>query len=535
MFHCFGCHKGGDVYTFLMEYEHMEFLEALRFLAKRAGIALVETPQQGYSSSKKERFFEINTYALDFYSYLLVSHGVGKKALSYLEERKINAGIVKKFRLGFAPKSGHALIDYLTKKKKVSIDEVIEVGLALRVSGRPLDFFRDRLIFPLIDHRDNTLGFAGRILADVPNAPKYINTRDTLIYHKGENFFGFNLAKEEMRKEDSALLVEGEFDVLSCVQEGIANTIALKGTALTERQVSLLSRYVTRLILALDDDKAGQDALVRSIPLLEKSSLHVSVLVLPEGKDPADSLSQNPGTFKKALKNAVPVYDFLIEKALRENDLNLAEGKRNITDFLLPLLAGISNEVVKEHYLRRLSTQLGTTYESLSKEVEKRQTRKKDDEPIVRTKDKRPRNEVLEEYLLALILQAQEQQGMVELASDILLKEMKDESANQKILTLFLKFFSTVENPQVSRFEADLPEEFIHTYNKASLTPLTVLDEKQYRSEVKKTATDLLRIYLRQNLLETAGKIKEEDDAEELVKLQEKYAAIRTRLSEIKN
>lgn len=536
MFHCFGCGKGGDAYTFLMEYEHMEFIEALRTLAKKAGVTLTETSRQGFSQSKKERLYEINSYASQFYNYLLLSHRAGRYALSYLTNRGVNTGAIGTFKLGFAPKSGTALIDYLTKKKKVNFQEMIEAGLAVRYSGRTVDFFRDRVIFSLTDHRDNIIGFSGRVLEDVPNAPKYINTRDTLIYHKGENFFGFNIARDEIRKTETAIVVEGEFDVISCFQEGITNAIALKGTAMTERQVSLIGRFATRVILALDFDKAGQEALVRSLPLLEKASLHVSVLVLEEGKDPAEVLSIDPGGFKKALKNAEPVYDFLITKSLLENDPTKAEGKREITEFLLPFFSNISNEVVKEHYLRKLSTSIDTTYDSLQKELERRQKNVRE-EPIIRKKEeKKPRRFILNEYLLALVVQAENPKKTLYIVNKILDDEIKTDSSEEKVLKSFLDLVNSSQDLDINVFESELGKEMQHAYNKASLFPLPELNEKSYYQEVEKVSKELLRIYLREDLNILVEKIKSEDSGNENTQVyQEKYRKLRNRLSDLKN
>lgn len=535
MFHCFGCGKGGDVYTFLMEYEHMEFIEALRTLAKKTGVTLAETSRQGFSQSKKERFYEINQYAAQFYNYLLLTHRVGKDALIYLTDRGINSGSMKTFKLGYAPRSGHALIDYLTKKKGVTSQEMVDAGLSLRYSGRTIDFFRDRVIFALTDHRDNIIGFSGRVLKDIQNVPKYINTRDTLVYHKGENFFGFNIARDEIRKTDNVIVVEGEFDVIGCFQEGITNAVALKGTALTERQVSLIGRFAARVILALDFDKAGQDALVRSLPLLEKASLHVSVVVLEEGKDPAEVLSKDPGSFKKALKSAEPVYDFLIAKSLSENDSQKAEGKRQISEFLLPFIANISNEVVKEHYLRKLSTSLDTTYETLSKELERR-TKVTREEPVIRkAEEKKPRRYILAEYLLALVIQSENQKKTGEAVSKIIKDCLKKDSSEEKILNSFLDFLKN-DKPDIRVFETKLAPELKHAYNKASLFPLPDLGEKNYLKETEKVSRELLSVYLRHDLNELSEKIKnEEEDSKQTAKLQEKYLEIRNRLSDLRN
>ncbi|MGH7245370.1 MAG: DNA primase, partial [Candidatus Levyibacteriota bacterium] len=268
IWHCFGCNKGGDVYTFLMEYEHMEFPEALRILADRAGVRLVNQAFDTGVSSKKETIYKLNRLAAEFYHYLLVKHQLGKIALSYvLERRHIKTQTLNTFLLGFAPQTGNALTTYLVKKKGYKKEDILEAGLATQRGSQLYDFFQGRLMFPLFDHRDNIIGFSGRILEDNEKTSKYINTRDTLAYHKGMTFFGLNSAKQAIKKEQNAILMEGEFDVISSFQEGITNAVAVKGTALTQDQVSLLARFTPMISLCFDTDSAGQEAFKRSLPL----------------------------------------------------------------------------------------------------------------------------------------------------------------------------------------------------------------------------------------------------------------------------
>lgn len=531
MFHCFGCQKGGDVYTFLMEYEHMEFPEALRFLAKRAGITLVEQGRSGVTVSKKERLYKINSYAAEFYHYLLLSHPVGKNALAYLSTREINEKIVKTFKLGFSPQSGTALVDYLVKKKSIQPTELVEVGLASQMRSGFVDFFRGRLMFPLIDHRENIVGFSGRVLSDSQNGPKYINTRDTLVYHKGEQFYGISTAKDVMRKENGVILVEGEFDVLTCFQEGITHAVAIKGTALTERQAALLKRYVERVVLCLDDDNAGQNAIVRSLPILEKHGLHVSSVVIPGGKDPSESLTTSPGEFKKALKEAIPIYDYLLEKISQKHNPKSVNGKQAIVDFLLPLLTMISNEVVKEHYFRKLSTTLDTTYESILKEVQRRQKSQQEEKVYVPKTVRRPREEMMEEYLLALIIQSDETKQLFDISHEIVGAYLPDSRAAQKILRLLSDYFKNHTEFQTKTFGQFLPSELLETYNKVSLLPLNEFKNEEAKMiEVKKIAFDLREKLLRSKLQEILKQIKHEENEDSLFNLREELEAVTAKL-----
>ena len=185
-------------------------------------------------------------------------------------------------------------------------------------------------MFPLIDHRDNVVGFAGRIMHDDESSSKYINTRETLIYHKGEQFYGLNITKDAIRRENQAIIVEGEFDVISCFEHGIGNVVAVKGTALTESQVNLLGRFAQKITFCFDGDKAGQDAIKRSLAVVEKKGLTPTVIEIPGGKDPDEALKNEPGLFKKAVHEDIGIYDYLFDKMLASVSIDSDRGKKAI-------------------------------------------------------------------------------------------------------------------------------------------------------------------------------------------------------------
>ncbi|HZJ18538.1 MAG TPA: DNA primase, partial [Patescibacteria group bacterium] len=410
IWHCFGCQKGGDALSFLMEYEHIEFPEALRILGKKVGVEIKEVFGSP-TFSQKEKIFQINKQAAKFYNYILTKHIIGKKSLNYLtQKRNISDKLIETYQLGFSPVAGNALTNYLIDKKKYNKNDLLDAGISFTREGRIFDFFKGRIMFPLMNQHGNVVGFSGRILEDNVSSfsgPKYINTRDTIVYHKGSQFFGLNNAKEEIKNKQQAILVEGEFDVISAFKEGIRNVIAVKGTALTENQVAILSRFTPKVSLCLDVDSAGFEAVKRSLLVLEKRGL-LTTVIIPNGKDPDEAIKNDSLEFKKAIKNDIGVYDYLIEKALVAVNKKEALGKRKITDELLPFVAQISNEVLKEHYLKKISEEIDTSYESLNKEVEKLQSGKKTNEILSPKKEKRTRREVLEEYLVALIIQAED-------------------------------------------------------------------------------------------------------------------------------
>lgn len=546
IWHCFGCGKGGDVYTFLMEYEKLEFAEALRLLAKRTGIELISQKGNSIASSKKEKLYEVNSFAKEFYHFVLTKHKAGEKAREYLTKRGVTAKVIEAFMLGFAPHAGTALVKYLISKKHYAKEDLLDAGLAFMGRSGLMDFFRGRLMFPLFDHRDNVVGFAGRVLdGDVPS--KYINTRETLIYHKGEHVFGLNVTKDAIRREKQVILVEGEFDVLSCFENGIGNVVAVKGTALTENQVNLLSRFVSKITFCFDGDKAGQEAIKRSLSVVEKKGLTPTVIVIPDGKDPDEALKIEPGVFKKAVKEDLGVYDYLLQKLLAENSTEAVEGKKNIVSEFLSFISSVQNEVVKEHYLRKLSKEVETSYESIAKELQRISERQGmvPEQTAVKSKIKRSREEALEEYLLALIVQNEKPKAALQKAVLVIAESLSKERSYQKILYHLLE---QIEKEQP--LGAGLPEELLSSFNTAVLFPLPVFeDQEKVLIEIEKVAKQLRRFYIQKkmkdialaikaasNTVETEEREVEASNVAEIKKLEElrtQYSALAAQLEAI--
>lgn len=512
IWHCFGCGKGGDVFTFLMEYENIEFPEALRILAKKTGIELKDYSFNKGAQSKKEKILELNDKAYKFYSYLLTKHPIGKKALNYLlEKRKMPKGLIESFGIGYSPEAKSGLTDYLIKKKKINKKDLFDAGLAFESRGRIFDFFKGRIMFPLKDHRGNIVGFSARLLKDSKDSvgPKYINTKETPAYHKGDLFFGLDKAKEDIKKQDQAIIVEGEFDVISCFKEGIKNVIAIKGTALTESQAALLSRFCQKVTLCLDQDSAGLEATKRSLLVLEKRGLVTTIITATQGKDPDEIINKDPILFKKAIKEEVGIYDFLIEKIISQNDKKTSLGKKTISDELLNFFSQIGNEVVKEHYLKKLSTEIDTSFESLQKQLDKIQTGKKAEEVIVSKKKRKNRRETLEEYLLTLIIQRQDAKELFKLTIDQLKDYEYELLSVQKIIDRLKTYFKNLDDFDHKKFAKGLPKELLPVFDKSFIFPLSEFESKdQVTSEIEKITKELRLMYLHKEIDELSKKLK---------------------------
>ncbi|HYM65031.1 MAG TPA: DNA primase [Candidatus Sulfotelmatobacter sp.] len=534
IWHCFGCGKGGDIFTFLMEYENVEFTESLRTLAKKAGVELKESGFKKEEYSEKEKIYKINNQALKFYNFILTNHPAGKIALSYLlEKRKINKGIIETFQLGFSPNNSNALSDYLIKKKGYKGKDLNLAGVSFERGGRVFDFFRGRIIFPLFDHRGNVVGFSGRSLND-SDMPKYINTKETSVYHKGSMFFGLNGAKEEIKKKQEAIIVEGEFDAISLFMEGIKNVVAIKGTALTENQVNLLSRFTPKVILCLDQDSAGFEATKRSLEAIEKKGLTASIIVLKDAKDPDEAIKKDPVLFKKSVKEHIGVYDFLIDKILSENNKDSADGKKVITDTILPLLSNISNEIIKEHYLKKLSKEIDVSLDTLLKEVEKLKNKNLEDKIIIPSKDKRTRRELLEEYLLSLIIQSENLKKLLDETSKILKDYQFQTTSLDKILQGLYALSEKSEKVDIKNFSKNLSKELTSSFDICYLFPLPKFSsDLKYEEEVKKVSKELLGIQIREKIKLVSDEIKEKEykkDEKSLDNLKKEFTKLLSQL-----
>jgi DNA primase len=397
MYKCFGCNRSGDVFTFLEEHEGMEFGEALKYLADKAGIKLVSFKTE--ASSEREKIIEINKNTLNFYDYVLNSHPSGKKILDYLtKDRGLSLDMIKLFKIGYSPESYDALFKYLNQKKKFKLEDLKLTGLLV---GRGIDRFRGRVIFPLFDHRGNVIGFAGRILPWMKqDMAKYINSPDTPAYHKSKVLYGLDITKSYIRDEKYAVVVEGELDMISSYTSGIKNVIAIKGSALTEDQIRLIGRFAKKIVLCLDSDFAGDEAAKRGAILAENLGFEVRVARLEGYKDPDEIARKEPEKLKKAIDEAIPIWDFLIESAIEKYGTTDGEDKKKISTEISPILASINDKIVQAHYIEVLARKLSVPVEAVSDEVTKKHVDSKKEEVLLIEKSEKSRKQLLEERLL---------------------------------------------------------------------------------------------------------------------------------------
>lgn len=376
MFYCFGCHAGGNVFSFLMNKENLTFIDSLKFLAQKVGVDLPEkesSPEQKQKEAKQKRGLQIHEWSADFFHDVLLNSQEGRKGLDYLTGRGIDLETIKKFRLGYAPDRWDSLLNEMTQKG-VTPDELVEFGLVVqktydnedRVSF--YDRFRGRIIYTILDIRGAPIAFGGRVLDE--SLPKYLNSPETPFFHKGQNLYGLHIAYRGMREAEYSLLLEGYMDVIAVQKTGFSNAVGSLGTALTKDQAKLLKRYAPKVIIGYDSDEAGVQAALRAGEILLEQGLQVEVLVLEDAKDPDEFLNKHQKEeFKARLDNALTFIEYQYQVMVRESPPRTIPDKAELIRKLAPNIIKTGSAVEREGYERFLSLELGLTLEAVQHEI----------------------------------------------------------------------------------------------------------------------------------------------------------------------
>jgi len=442
--HCFGaCSTGGDIFTFIMRRENLDFPGALRFLADKAGIQLTPLDDEALrQKDERERLRALNAAAAQYYHGQLMHAPRGQGAREYLERRGVTRETMAAFQLGYAPDDWHGLERHL-QRERYTLDDALTAGvLTKNEAGNVYDRFRNRIIFPIRDERGHVVGFGGRALDDA--IPKYLNTPQTPLFDKGRVLYGIDLARESIRETATALIVEGYMDVVIPHQCGVTNVVACMGTALTDEQLGILKRLTKRLILALDPDAAGIQAMQRGVETAQKSLEHrvvpvlsarglvryeeqldaeIRILMLPHGLDPDELILRDRALWDRLVAEALPVGEFFFQLVEREVDLSTARGKREAVDRLAPLIAAMDNLVERSHHIQRLARMVHVDERQLVPTVERLRGGESRERPRERPREPSPPEHPrpalpgapmgLEERCLALLLRNPELMGSV--------------------------------------------------------------------------------------------------------------------------
>lgn len=368
-FHCFGCGAGGDVITFIMRAENLEYTAALEFLAKRAGMEMPVDNEHKSEMLKRSRILEMNKDAAKFFNQMLYSPEA-ERARAYLEKRKLSSAAVKRFGLGYAPDSFDALRNYMKKLGygDAELKEAFLCGKSER-TGKFFDYFRGRLIFPIIDNFSNVIAFGGRAINDEVK-PKYLNTSDTPVFKKSRNLFALNFARS--CADEYIILCEGYMDVIAVNMAGFSNAVATLGTALTSEQARIMAKYTKKVVISYDSDDAGQSAAKRAIPLLSEAGIEVSVLKMKDAKDPDEYIKKfGAAKFKLLIEGSRGKFDFLCDTVLKKYDISIPDEKVRAAHEICEIIAGFYSDVERSVYISKAAERLSIEEKSIRTDTER--------------------------------------------------------------------------------------------------------------------------------------------------------------------
>lgn len=498
--HCFGaCHEGGDIFTFLMKWDNLTFPEAVMELGKRAGIS-IEDLKSGSTvpdvdARMKSQILEINDLAARYYHYVLTKDVHGAAGREYLVTRQVSDAIANSFCLGYAPESWDNLAQYL-HKKGYDDASLLASGLCVEGARGLYDRFRGRLMFPIYNTLEQVIGFSGRLIAkssDGKEQAKYVNTPETLAYHKRESLYGIHKAKDAIRKSGSVIVVEGEFDMITPYTHGIENIVAIKGSAFTTEQLKTLKRYAHKLIFALDADPAGITALKKTIPLAQGFEFELYVLVIPDGKDPDEAVKHDFVSFKQALQHCVPVYDFLIDQQLTTLNIKDPFSKNEFAECILPIIDVIKNPIVRQHYMQRVSHALELDLGSVQSLLHMLKQKKKAPQVHEQTGERakttsQSRYDLLQKYVLAMAITAPDPSGMIQ----TLQKYLETADFTQPPYAQLFEYITSQGSPGTA-LATKVPNHLRDLYDELYLYP-SVLPDTDVQPSYERTVLELAKI-----------------------------------------
>ena len=488
IWHDFSSNKGGDIFSFIMEVEGLDFRAALEFLARKAGVDITVFNNRGdqTTAKAKKQAIELNTLANKYFQHSLANN---KLAYEYVfNKRKISKEIAREFGVGYAPSSGDALVKFM-KSRGIKQEDIKKAGLTNRFGG---DMFRKRMTVALMDQMGQIIGFTARTVEDEPNSPKYLNTSQTIIYDKGRHVFGLSQAKESIRKQDFVVIVEGNMDVISSHQAGVTNVVATAGTAMTSMHLKTLSRLTSKIKLAFDNDSAGLAATERAIELAKELDIDLFIVSLPEGaKDPDELIQEDATLWQNATKSETPAVDWVISQYQARENLKTAIGKRNFINAALKLIRLIDDAVVLDYYLTKIGeiSEISKTAltDSLKKANQKSSVPKKSQKNVniqpSTTKKQQDENQFEDNILGLTIIN----RGLLNLLPDNLSEFMSNEERKQ-IASFIMK------NPNFTDADIEGGLKNIDTYVKI----VTLKAEERYLSWSKEEQSHELTQLLHQ-------------------------------------
>jgi len=512
IWHCFGCNDGGDIFGFVMKMESVDFPEALRLLAKKAGVVLER--QDPVANSQKTKLMDILDAATTFYYEELKKSTI---AIEYLKKRGLTGEVAKQFRIGFSPQGWDGLIKKM-QSKGVALKDVAFAGLAIEKDGKFFDRFRGRIMFPIFNHYGNVVGFTARVLPEFDDGKmgKYINTPETIVYKKSEILYGLNFAKQEIKKEDAVVIVEGNMDTIALHQAGFKNVVATSGTALTDEQLNILKRHTENLLMSFDSDSAGLAAALRGIDLALAHGFNVKVLETPKNeagepiaKDPDELVKKSPDLWRKTVNSPKHIIDFYINTNIVNFNMGDPHENARFCQLILTEINKIKNSVEKSLWVKRLADISGVAETDL-REMTLKHPKKGERRLVAEDKpaEKNIQNENLDSGFLSLVLTDINKFGYI-------FKNIIPEMLQDKILGEFYKdlifYYNNAKPFSQKGFEGWLYSVGKNSYIYEELSLLKDKDYADYDDEDIEKELGRISEYIKTNFLKRQRKILEQE------------------------
>lgn len=516
IYKCFGCGEAGDVINFVEKIEGVDFKGAVKIIGDKYGIKISEE-KVSQDDLLKRRIYEINNLALEFFHHLLLNHSAGKKGLEYLtKKRKINIDIIKEFKLGYAPKDWSTLTEFL-RKRGFTEKEIIASNLGIeKKMGGVYDKFRGRIVFPYFSLDSKCIGFMGRTIFD--EDPKYLNSSDTLVFKKGEFLYGLYKTKLDIKK-NGAIIVEGTMDFLKPYQFGLKNLVATSGTALTSNQLEILKRYTDRIFFSFDTDSAGVTAILRGIEISDKYQFNVKVISIPKKyKDLDEYFDSEPDSALNLINSAIDINDFYLSYLYKKHDHTTAIGKNKIIEEFRSFYQKISNDITKNHYIKKLSEDLEIDEEVIKKTLNSKiSSQGITSDPINKAFNNiKPQKTTKEQVFLALLFEAP-----IDIINPIVLKFPDEYLSDSSIQNLYRKLkvrLSKSGDIDLKEISKDLDEKDLEVLNNIALLGIgsDFSSSDRIKEEIEKISNFLSDEYKKSKIKSISDQIKKAEKQKDL-------------------
>lgn len=518
--YCFSCHKGGDLFTFIQEIEGIDFNDALKLLAERAGIKLERAgeKQQFATGDTKNKMFDICTQAADFYHQNLNETGEGKKVEQYLINRGLNKDSIKRFKIGYAPDSFDTTYNFLINKG-FSKRDIVASGLAVAkdtTAERIYDRFRGRLMFPIFDHAGRVVAFGGRALSK-EQEPKYLNSPETQVYHKSRILYGYSHAKASIKEKSEVVVAEGYMDVVASAQAGVKNIVAPCGTALGINQIRILKPFIKSIVFSFDSDLAGREAARRAFEVVKELDVEVKMLELPEGKDPAEYVKLHGNDFQNVVADSKLYVDYIYNHLIKSYGTDGHSAKKKVLHEFLPFFSGLNSNVEKDAVVRKLAMDLGLREVQIYDEMrnfnlpEYHPARRDNSEDEVDGLQK-SNSRTTDEHLMGLMIEYPR-------IGRLYLDKITDNYFSEKIKPIYKVYngyYNNVGSESVESVLSKMPAELKEKASLLSMYVSEVYGEKPER-EVEKSISELIgrlrKAFITGNIKKLQSRLKEAEEA----------------------